>query len=144
MRLARSPVRGRALSRKLTPTASNQAWHWDAHRDQRHSPASRPAIDPGWSLRVIAQPSATDRVAAQLEWSVRDGMIGPPTKHYHGGVNTVTGQHEPALSRKRWSLRSLVVDLGHAKQAQEPALELAQLGLEDQGTSSPPNAERVP
>src|ERR1700677_2776946 len=87
---------------------------------------------------------AADWFASQLDWSVRDRLIGLPTKHCHGSGSMRSGQHEPALSRKRWLLRSLRVDLGHAKQAQELALELGQLSLEDHRPLSTPNLERMP
>jgi len=71
--------------------------------------------------------------------SVREVLIGHATRHHRGSAWMRTGQHESELSGKRWSASSLVIDVGHAKQAQEPALELAQLGLEDYGPSSSPN-----
>ena len=98
---------------------------------------------PGWASGVTGRRSVTVQVAAQLDLSVREVLIGHATRQYHGSAWMRTDQHEPEVSVKHGSVSSFVIDVGHAKQAQEPALELAQLGREDHGSSSLPNAERV-
>jgi hypothetical protein len=82
-----------------------------------------------------------DCLAAQLDSPVREVLISHATRHHRGAAWVGTGQHVSDLPMNRKSVKSGVIDLGHAKQAQEPALEFAQLGREDQGPSSRANAQ---
>ena len=79
-----------------------QPGHGGPYRDPRHSPAVRPAIDPGGPRGRRAYARSPTGLAAQLDLSVREVLIGHATKHHRGSTWMRTGQHESELSGKRW------------------------------------------
>ena len=139
--LARARAGSVAGQRRLAPCQSRRGRH---RRDPHHSPAESARDRRRWASQTRVRHTLTDGAGAQLDSPVREGLIGDATRHHHGTAWMGTGQHVSDLRVERRSVKSGAIDVGHAKQAQEPALELAQLGFEDHGPSSPPNAERVP
>jgi hypothetical protein len=61
----------------------------------------------------------------QLGPSAREVSIGLATRHRSSIASIRTPRHVSDLSVKHWRIRSGVVDIGHAQQAQQPALEPA-------------------
>jgi hypothetical protein len=70
-------------------------------------------------------------------------LIGLATQYSWNHAWIWTSHHVSHLSVELQPVESGVIDIGHAEQTQEPALEPAQLGPEDHGRSSP-GSERVP
>jgi hypothetical protein len=138
---ARSLVRGLALARKLTATA-------DPVSQGRAAVVVihviRPLLGPRSTWGGLGDESVIHhhRLACGAARFVRPRGLDRPRNEAspRQRLNENWSTSDRSLG-KRWSVSSLGIDVGHAKQAQEPALELAQLGREDHGPSSLPNAE---